>query len=189
MKGELRLKVNEVVNALYSYFPKEQAESWDKPGLSVGDPNAEVNAIACALDPTPENIRHTASLGCNVLVTHHPAFLEVPFPITPEVATGSIGGASAYEAARLGVSLVAMHTNLDRSQAALELCACKLDLEFSGRLEEPDGYGAMLQADGLTLKELSARCASAFGCAPTVWGEGQLPVRSCVFVSGSGLCQ
>ncbi len=186
MKDGLRLKVSEIVNELFSCFPKELAEPWDKPGLSVGDPTAEVKAIACALDPTPESIHAAAELGCNVLVTHHPAFLEAPFPMTPQVATSSIGGANAYEAARLGVSLVAMHTNLDRSQAALELCSSKLGLELTGRLEEPDGYGAMLHAEGLALGKIAERCSDAFGCTLTVWGDEARPVGSCAFISGSG---
>ncbi len=186
MKDGLRLKVSEIVAALFSEFPRELAEGWDKPGLSVGDPNAEVEGIACALDPTPESIRAAAKLGCNVLVTHHPAFLEAPFPMTPEVATSSIGGANAYEAAWLGVSLVAMHTNLDRSQPALKLCAGKLGLELTGTLDGAEGYGAMMQAGGLTLGELATRGARSFGCTPTVWGDEGRPVNSCVMVSGSG---
>ena len=79
-----------------------------------------------------------------------------------------------------------MHTNLDRSRAALELCASKLELELTGRLEEPEGYGAMLRADGLTLGGLAGRCASSFGCTPTVWGDDERPVATCAFISGSG---
>ncbi len=180
------MKVSEIVSELFECFPKELAEPWDKPGLSVGDPTAEAEAIACALDPTPESIHAAAELGCNVLVTHHPAFLEPPFPMTPRVSTSSVAGANAFEAARLGVSLVAMHTNLDRSRAALELCASELELELTGRLEEPDGYGAMLRAGGLTLGDLAGRCASSFGCTPTVWGDDEHPVATCAFISGSG---
>lgn len=180
------MRVSEIEQALFERFPRSNAESWDKPGLSVGDPNAQVTHIACALDPTPANVRKASELGCELLVTHHPAFLEPPFPMTPEIATSSTGGASAYAAASLGVSLIAMHTNLDRSEEALDLGAELLGLARTGRLEEPDGYGAMLSGNGICLGELAGRAASAFGCTPTVWGDEGRTLGKVAFCSGSG---
>ena len=142
------MQVRDLERLVFERFPRQLAESWDRPGLSVGDPTEEVACIACALDPTPTNVRAAASLGANVLLTHHPAFLDPPFPMTPEARTSSQGGAAAYEAARLGVSLIAMHTNLDRSEEALDLAASLIGLTRVGRLVEPDGYGALLDADG-----------------------------------------
>ena len=134
------MQVRDLERLVFERFPRQLAESWDRPGLSVGDPTEEVACIACALDPTPTNVRAAASLGANVLLTHHPAFLDPPFPMTPEARTSSQGGAAAYEAARLGVSLIAMHTNLDRSEEALDLAASLIGLPRVGRLVEPDGY-------------------------------------------------
>ena len=177
--------VGDIVNLLFSQYDVALAEPWDKPGLSVGSPNARVEAIACALDPTPTNIRLAKESGANVLVTHHPAFLEPPFPITPEAGTSSIGGASVYEAARLGVSLIAMHTNLDRSEDALDLIANKLSLGRIGRLQEPDGFGAMLDASSLTLSELADCAGKAFACTPVIWGDPDTPQDRVAFCSGS----
>ena len=185
-RKRLRLRVCEIERTLFERFPRSMAESWDKPGLSVGNPNLQVTSIACALDPTPANIRKAHELGCQLLVTHHPAFLEPPFPMTSDIASSSVGGASAYSAASLGVSLIAMHTNLDRSEAALDLGSELLDLARTGRLEEPDGYGAMLAGNGISLGELSARAASRFGCTPTVWGDESRKLEKVAFCSGSG---
>lgn len=177
--------VSDIVNLLFAHFDEALAEPWDKPGLSVGSPDARVEAIACALDPTPTNIRLARESGANVLVTHHPAFLEPPFPITPEARTSSIGGASVYEAARLGVSLIAMHTNLDRSEDALDLIAGKMSLRRNGRLQEPDGFGVMLDASSLTLSELADRAAGAFACTPVIWGDSSAAQDRVAFCSGS----
>lgn len=168
--------VSDIVNLLFSQYDVALAEPWDKPGLSVGSPSARVEAIACALDPTPTNIRLAKESGANVLVTHHPAFLEPPFPITPEAGTSSIGGASVYEAARLGVSLIAMHTNLDRSEDALDLIADKLSLGRIGRLQEPDGFGALLDASSLTLSELAVAPARHSLARPS-YGENLTRLR------------
>ena len=77
------MQVRDLERLVFERFPRQLAESWDRPGLSVGDPTEEVACIACALDPTPTNVRAAASLGANVLLTHHPAFLDPPFPMTP----------------------------------------------------------------------------------------------------------
>ncbi len=177
--------VEELQDALFARFPREHAEQWDRPGLSVGDPLAQVGTVACALDPTPTNVRAAADLGANVLVTHHPVFLEPPAVLTPQASTSSQGGAAVFEAARLGVSLVAMHTNLDRSEEALDLAAELLGLKRIGRLVEPDGYGALLEANELTLGDLASRARHAFGSAPTVWGDEGRSVSRVAFCSGS----
>lgn len=179
------MQVRDLERLVFERFPRQLAESWDRPGLSVGDPTKEVACIACALDPTPTNVRAAASLGANVLLTHHPAFLDPPFPMTPEARTSSQGGAAAYEAARLGVSLIAMHTNLDRSEEALDLAASLIGLPRVGRLVEPDGYGALLAADGMTLGELTERVGLALGASATVWGDESKSLGRVAYCSGS----
>lgn len=179
------MRVHDIVSVVASAFPPELADSWDRPGLSVGDPDAQVTGVACALDVTPTAIRAARDAGCNVLVTHHPAFLDPPFPVTPEVRTSSLAGACDWEAVRLGVALVAAHTNLDRSEAALDLASELLGLERTGRLQEPKGYGALLEADGLTLGQLASRAGAAFGCTPTVWGDPARALETAAFCSGS----
>ena len=173
------MQVRDLERLVFEWFPRQLAESWDRPGLSVGDPTEEVACIACALDPTPTNVRAAASLGANVLLTHH------PFPMTPEARTSSQGGAAAYEAARLGVSLIAMHTNLDRSEEALDLAASLIGLPRVGRLVEPDGYGALLDAEGMTLGELAERVALALGASATVWGDEGMSLGRVAYCSGS----
>ena len=177
--------VQDVLEALAEAFPLELAEDWDKPGLSVGDPGREVTGIACALDATPESVRAARARGCNVLVTHHPAFLEMPFPLTPSIPTSGLAGAVVYEAVRADVALIAMHTNLDRSPQALELCVTLMRLPYERRLQEPNGYGAVLRAQGTRLGELADRCAATFRCAPTVWGDPSRELRQVAFCSGS----
>ena len=179
------MKVNDIVDIVAAAFPPEAAEGWDRPGLSVGDPDAEVRGVACALDVTPATIRAAADAGCNVLVTHHPAFLEAPFPVTPDVRSSSLAGACVWDAARRGVALVAAHTNLDRSEAALDLGAELLGLRRLGRLQEGGGYGALLEAAGLTLGQLADRVRLSFGCTPVVWGSPSRPLETVAFCSGS----
>ena len=177
--------VSDIEAMLFSVFPRDLAEPWDRVGLSVGDPSAGVTGVACALDPLPDTLARAAAQGCNVLVTHHPAVLEAPGTVTPSVATSSLGGSLVWEAARLGVSLIAMHTNLDRSAAALAVPTRLTNLHAVGRLEEPDGCGAVLDGEGLTAAELAERFGEAYGCPPTLYGDPDAPCTRVGFCSGS----
>lgn len=179
------MEVRDIEAELFSIFPREDAEPWDNVGLSVGDPKAEVEGIACALDARPKSIRAARQAGCNVLVTHHPAWLEAPSPITPDALSSSLSAATAFEAVRQGVSLIAMHTNLDRSPLALAMVSQLTGFSALGRPMSDEGFGVMLDSGGLTVDEVAERMGDAFGAIPTVWGPGEMAAGVVGFSSGS----
>ena len=43
-------KVKDIMAAMEEIAPERLAESWDKPGLAVGDPEREVRKVLVALD-------------------------------------------------------------------------------------------------------------------------------------------
>ena len=169
-----------MVEGLFSLFPATDAEPWDRVGLSVGDPQAAIEGVACCLDPTPDAIRRARESGCNVLVTHHPAFLDPPAIVGPHATLAS---RTVWEAVRLGVSLVAMHTNLDRSEPALRLPAALTGLPYLRPLDV-DGYGAVLDGNGLTAAEVAERFAATYGAPAQVW-HGRQRSGDVAFCSGS----
>lgn len=75
---EVRLSAGALEKALLSVFPKEDACSWDYTGMYVGNPAEEVHGVAVALDPTVRAMKEAVDAGANVLVTHHPVFLDAP---------------------------------------------------------------------------------------------------------------
>ena len=70
------LTVGALEQAHLASYPAEDAEEWDRTGITVGDPADLVRGVAVALDPTIEAVHAAADAGANVLLTHHPAFLE-----------------------------------------------------------------------------------------------------------------
>jgi dinuclear metal center YbgI/SA1388 family protein len=96
-------------------FPFEEAESWDNCGLQIGDPARLIRSVAFSLDPTPQTVRFASSHSCDLLVTHHPLFIE---PIQ-RISTESLTGRTILEAARLGVDILSLHTNLDAAPGGL----------------------------------------------------------------------
>lgn len=182
------MKVQDVLDILCKAFPLEDAEDFDNSGMSVGDPNDDVCAIATALDVTPTTIRAAHDLGCNVLVTHHPIFLQAPQKYSPSIQSSSLSGSCTWLAARLGVSVISMHTNLDKSSIAMSYLAELLGFEWQGRLEEPHGFGALMDAQGTSFDELAKRCADVFSCQPILWepaSSSTLDIHRMVFCSGS----
>lgn len=177
--------VRAVESLLFDAFPAANAEPWDRVGLTVGDPMAQVTGVACALDARPETIAAASANDCNVLVTHHPAYHEPPETVAPPAPGSSLASQTVWEAVRQGVALIAMHTNLDRSNRARLVAPSLTSLPYRGRLQEPDGYGCLLDGQGLTVGEVAERFGEAYGCSPTLYGDPDAPSGTVAYSSGS----
>lgn len=188
----LSATIGDLERALLERFPAEDAEDWDRTGLLVGDPAKPIAGVAVALDPTIDAIEAAVRAGANVLLTHHPAFLNPPDSFKPASSVALSSGAGVYSAIKHNVALMNFHTALDVSPAAQQMLPGLLGLAFA-RVVEPlsgkpgKGYGQLCSPAGpaMTLGQLSARCTSVFGRAPRVWGDFSRPVRSVVTCTGS----
>lgn len=99
----------QTVQALESLYPLEFAESWDEPGLIVGDMSASVKRIVCAVDPTLEVVKRACNMGADLLVTHHPLF----FRAVHEVSGRSVRGEIVRNLVENHCGLWVGHTNAD----------------------------------------------------------------------------
>jgi dinuclear metal center YbgI/SA1388 family protein len=102
-------KLSDILGMINKISPTDLAESWDNPGLQVGDPTAEVSRIMVALDATPAVIESALQADCQLLVTHHPLI----FKPLKAISTASTLGRSIHAAIRGGLGIVSMHTNYD----------------------------------------------------------------------------
>ena len=162
--------VAELERALLARYPKTDAEPWDHVGLSVGDPAVEITGVACALDATEANVLRAQEAGANVLLTHHPVYIKAPEAFCPADATRPQCSAALYEAARCGVSIISLHTNLDRSHEA-RVCLSKLlgaaPVSSLEHVDDPEvtGLGTLATLnDPCTLRDLATRAATASAC-------------------------
>ena len=82
------------------------------------------------------------------------------------------------------MSIISLHTNLDRSHEARVCLSTLLDAVPESSLEHVDdpeacGLGALATlSDPCSLRDLAARAATAFGSDPRVWGETDHPCRT-----------
>ena len=107
--------VHDIVEALFAHAPRELAEPWDNVGLIIGDPRARVRRVLLCVDATQEITAEARAMRAQLIVAHHPLFVE---PLR-HVRADEIESAVAYDAARAGVAVCAMHTNLDYAPEGL----------------------------------------------------------------------
>ena len=98
-----------VVAALEARFPPPLAESWDRVGLVCGDPDAEVDRIIFAVDPTLAVAEEAVAAGAQLLVTHHPLLLRGVHSVAATTGKGRV----VHRLVSNGCALFAMHTNAD----------------------------------------------------------------------------
>ncbi len=157
---------------LFAAFPATDATPDDRIriGLLVGDETAEVSGIALALDAKVTTIKAAAAQGCNVLVTHHAPFWFAPTLFLRETSSE---GAAVYCAAELGVSLIAMHTNLDFAPVARELLLEPAGFTYTAPLALPTELESQLRMAGsdAVISNDSAESALSTDPAPAL---GQL---------------
>ena len=107
--------VSEIVEALFARAPRELAEPWDNVGLVVGDPGARVRRALLCVDATEEIIAEARAIRAQLVIAHHPLFVE---PLK-RIRADEIESAATYHAARAGLNVCCMHTNLDYAPEGL----------------------------------------------------------------------
>ena len=187
------MNVAELERRMLEIIPASVAEPWDRTGMLVGNPGDEVRGVAVALDPTCDAIAFARRVGANVLVTHHPLFLDPPTQVKPAAYATEAVGARIWEAVKSGVSVMSFHTALDASPLAAGVLAAPLGLGLTGEvLEEVAGhpgcgYGRLCTSTGTSVGEIAEACAASFGHAPRIWGDAHaVPSRVCLWTGAAG---
>ena len=119
------IRVRDVLAAIDRAAPFRLQESWDNSGLLVGDPKAPVKRVLVALDHTTAVVGEARRRRVDLLVTHHPLFVDGTKRLTTETPDGAV----ALKMAAAGIAHIAAHTNYDAAPGGLnDLLAKKLGL-------------------------------------------------------------
>ncbi|WP_454226072.1 Nif3-like dinuclear metal center hexameric protein [Propioniciclava flava] len=70
------LRVRDIAGWLEDAYPSALAEDWDRVGLSVGDPDAQVDAVVLSVDVTDAVLAEAKRVGAQLIVSHHPLLLR-----------------------------------------------------------------------------------------------------------------
>lgn len=126
--------VKDLFKCLDTAVPLELAEKWDNCGLQAGSYDWPATKILVALDVSTALMKKAADWGADVVLTHHPLMIQslkqMDFGIMP-------GSAVALSAARK-ISIISLHTNLDKAQGGLnDRFARMLGLQKLTSLQRP----------------------------------------------------
>lgn len=119
------MKIKEVVFALERFAPLPLQESFDNAGLQVGLTEVEASGALLCLDVTEEVLDEAISLGCNLVVSHHPLL----FHGLKTVSDRNIVERCVRKAIQNDITIYSAHTNLDNAEDGVNFkMAEKLDL-------------------------------------------------------------
>lgn len=102
-------KIHHILSILEAVAPPHLQESYDNAGLIVGDPDAAVKGVLFCLDSTEAVVDEALSLGCNLVVAHHP----IVFRGLKRLNGANYIERTVIKAVQQNVAIYAIHTNLD----------------------------------------------------------------------------
>ncbi len=190
----MSVRLAEIIQVLEGIAPASLAEEWDNVGLQLGDPRALVRSVWVALDPSPAVVSGACRSGADLLITHHPLFFRPMERIDLQTPLGAI----VAQAVRDGLSVVAVHTNLDAVSKGLnDLLARRLGLRGLRPLIPSRSAAAGAGRHGIgrvgslrsasSLGELAAEVKQRLGLdALRIAGDPSLKVRRVAVSTGSG---
>ena len=131
------ISIRDMLEVMEEIAPSHLAETWDNPGLHVGDPEWSVKLIWIALDPTLQVIESAADNNVDLIITHHPLIFRPLYSIHP----GNPVGRRIEVALKNQLAIMCAHTNLDSACGGVnDMLAEKVGLEsieVMKRVEEP----------------------------------------------------
>lgn len=101
--------IKEVLIFLNEMAPYQYQEDYDNSGLIVGNENDEVKGILISLDCTEAIVDEALSLGCNVVLAHHPIIFKGLKKITGK----NYVERTIIKAIKNDITIISCHTNLD----------------------------------------------------------------------------
>lgn len=120
------VQVKDIIHIMEMWAPLHLAESWDNPGLMVGNPEQVVKGILTTLDVTEEAIDYAVNHDCNLIISHHPLI----FKGLKRVDARTAQGAMVTRLIKEDIAVYSAHTNLDIAPGGLnDMLAKALGLE------------------------------------------------------------
>jgi len=182
--------VHDLLDLLDRLAPFDLAESWDNPGLQVGDLSQVITRVCVALDPSVESLRSCSRRTGQLLLTHHPLIFK---PLT-SLDIRKYPASVLYEAVKTNISIIAVHTNLDMARMGInQMLADQLELREVRVLNEIDadegwGLGRIgFLPEGVPLSSFVQKAKTILGADQLrVTGDLDKEIRRVAVVGGSG---
>lgn len=150
------LKINDVYSILNDLAPFEISEQviknggYDNSGILINT-HSEVNKILFSLDLSLECVNRAKRLGCDTIITHHPAIYT---PIK-ELSVEDCSSLALIKAIEYKINVISMHLNLDFASDGIDENLSKAlgatNAKIIEKIYQNYGYGRMFCLNKTTL--------------------------------------
>jgi len=107
------MRIRELYDLIDTVAPFRLQEEYDNAGLIVGSMDDEVWGVLLCLDVTHETVEEADRVGANLILSHHPPIFKAIKKLDP------IQHSALLAAIRMGMALLAVHTNFDAAPDGL----------------------------------------------------------------------
>ena len=90
----MKVTGNDLIGWMESWAPRSLAESWDHPGLQVGDPRRRVTKVLISLDLTEENVDLAVREGAEMVISRPMMMVAITASVLPS-CTSTISNSTA----------------------------------------------------------------------------------------------
>ena len=105
------MRIKEIIQTIEQLAPIPLQEEYDNSGVQVGDVNQEAAGALLCIDVTENVVEEAVSLGCNLIVAHHPLLFK---PLRKITGRNYIERC-IISAIKNNIVIYAAHTNLDNA--------------------------------------------------------------------------
>ena len=158
--------LQDIINIIESVAPLSYQEDWDNSGLQVGDRNAEVHAALLTVDVTESVVDEAVTLGCDLIVSHHPLLFRGLKQITGSTPQERC----VLKAIQHNIAIYSAHTSMDSwlhgvSGKMAENLGVK-EYRILSESQDNVGLGVIGQLpEPMCVQEFVAHVAKVFGIA------------------------
>ncbi len=106
------MMIRKVMGQMEFLYPSVLAESWDRCGLQVGNPDADTDGVLLCLDVDPPAVEAAWIKRCGLILSHHPLLFD---PVT-RIDESTPSGRLLSRIIRGNLTVFSAHTNLDQAR-------------------------------------------------------------------------
>lgn len=153
--------INDLFDIVRDFAPIELSYAcikngdYDNSGIMINAHN-QVDKVLFSLDLSNESVKRAKRLGCDTIITHHPA---IYYPIKTLDSNGA--SSAVIKAAANNINVLSMHLNLDVCKQGIdESLAEALGAKHAVVLDamsETEGYGREFDLNGEAIKDIKNR--------------------------------
>lgn len=109
------MRIKDIIQTIEQLAPIPLQEDYDNSGVQVGDINQEAKGALLCIDVTENVVEEAISLGCNLIIAHHP----LVFRALKKIIGQNYIERSLIKAIKNDIVIYAAHTNLDNAMGGV----------------------------------------------------------------------